>query len=114
MNTLTIDVRSLSDSLADAVQAMESGRAQGPKYSFSSAQALMRTLGGKRFDLIQVLAGAGAVTIREAARRVERDVKAVHGDVQTLLACGVLDKTADGKIEFPYDAVHVDFLLKAA
>lgn len=26
----------------------------------------------------------------------------------------VLDKTADGKIEFPYDAVHVDFLLKAA
>ncbi len=96
MNTLAIEVRSLSDSLADAMRA------------------LMRTLGGKRFDLIQALAGAGAVTIREAARRVERDVKAVHGDVQTLLACGVLDKTADGKIEFAYDAVHVDFLLKAA
>ena len=74
----------------------------------------MRTLGGKRFDLIQSLAGTDAVTIREAARRVGRDVKAVHGDVQTLLACGVLDKTADGKIQFPYDAVHVDFLLKAA
>ncbi len=94
MNTLAIDVRSLSDSLADA------------------AQALMRTLGGKRVDLIHALAGAGAVTIREAARRVERDVNAVHGDVQTLLACGVLDKTADGKIEFAYDAVHVDFLLQ--
>ncbi len=114
MNTLTIDVRSLSDSMADAVKAMETGRAQGARYGFSSAQSLMRTLGGKRFDLIQALAGAGAVTIREAARRVGRDVKAVHGDVQTLLACGVLDKTADGKIEFPYDAVHVDFLLKAA
>ena len=74
----------------------------------------MRTLGGKRFDLTQALAGAGAVTIREAACRVGRDVKAVHGDVQVLLACGVLDKTTDGKIEFPYDAVHVDFLLKAA
>lgn len=80
MSTLTIDVRSLSDSQGDAVQAVEAGRAQGPRYSFSSAQALMRTLGGKRFDLIQALAGAGAVTIREVARRAERDVKAVHVD----------------------------------
>jgi predicted transcriptional regulator len=114
MNTLTIDVCSLTESLADAARAMESGHVQGPRYSFSSAQALMRTLGGKRFDLIQALSGAGPVTIREAARRVGRDVKAVHSDVQTLLACGVLDKTEDGKIEFPYDAVHVDFMLKAA
>ena len=65
-------------------------------------------------SLSDSLAGVGAVTIREAACRVERDVKAVHGDVQVLLACGVLDKTADGETEFPYDAVHVDFLLKAA
>jgi predicted transcriptional regulator len=40
-------------------------------------------------------------------------VKAVHGDVQTLLNCGVLDKTEDGKIVLPYDAVKVEFLLKA-
>lgn len=114
MNTLTIDVRSLTENLAEAALAMETGQAQGARYSFSSPQALMRTLGGKRFDLIQALSGTGPVTIREAARRVGRDVKAVHGDVQTLLACGVLDKTDDGKIEFPYDAVHVDFMLKAA
>ena len=114
MNTLTIDVRSLTESLAEAALAMETGQAQGARYSFSSPQALMRTLGDKRFDLIHALSGAGPVTIREAARRVGRDVKAVHGDVQTLLACGVLDKTDDGKIEFPFDAVHVDFMLKAA
>jgi hypothetical protein len=49
-----------------------------------------------------------------AARRVGRDVKAVHADIQTLLACGVLDKTDDGKIVFPFDAVHVDFAQKDA
>jgi predicted transcriptional regulator len=43
-----------------------------------------------------------------------RDVKAVHGDVHALLAAGVLRRNADGKIEFPFDAVHVDFMLKAA
>lgn len=114
MNTLTINVATLADSLSDMVQAMEQCKAQKTQYSFENAATLMRTLGGKRFDLIQALSGAGPVTIREAARRAGRDVKAVHGDVQTLLTCGVLDKTDDGKIVLPYDAVKVEFLLKAA
>jgi hypothetical protein len=37
-------------------------------------------------------------------------MKAVHGDVQALLAAGVLHKEGRG-IVFPYDAVHVDFML---
>jgi hypothetical protein len=28
--------------------------------------------------------------------------------------CGLIDKTADGKLSFPYDAVHVDFVHRAA
>lgn len=114
MNTLTIDVRSMSDAFSDAAQAMETGRSQEPRYSFSSTQSLMRTLGGKRLELIEAITGAGPITIREAARRAGRDVKAIHGDVQALLTCGVLDITLDGKITFGYDAVRVDFLLKAA
>ena len=39
------------------------------------------------------MTGEGAMTIREAARRVGRDVKAVHGDVQALLNAGILDRT---------------------
>ena len=53
------------------------------------------------------------MTIREAARRVQRDVKAVHGDVHALLDAGVLERDSRGHIVFPYDAVHVDFLLHA-
>jgi predicted transcriptional regulator len=45
---------------------------------------------------------------------VGRDVKAVHGDVTALLEAGLLDRTPDGRIEFPYDAVKVEFLLSAA
>jgi predicted transcriptional regulator len=54
------------------------------------------------------------VSIREAARRAERDVKAVHGDVTALLNAGVLTKTVEGHIVFPYEAVKVEFLLQAA
>jgi len=30
------------------------------------------------------------------------------------LKAGVLDRADDGRIEFPYDEIHVDFVLRAA
>jgi len=54
------------------------------------------------------------ISIREAARRVQRDVKAVNGDVTGLLNVGVISSTADGRVEFPFDAVKVEFMLQAA
>ncbi|MDA8110424.1 MAG: transcriptional regulator [Betaproteobacteria bacterium] len=91
-----------------------SGKRRGAHISFASADLLWKVLTAKRWELLKAMAGGGAMTLREAARRAERDVKAVHGDVHALLAAGVLRKTAEGKIEFPFDAVHVDFVLKAA
>jgi len=41
-------------------------------------------------------------------------VKAVHGDVTALLNAGVLERSDDGLIVFPYEAVKVEFLLEAA
>jgi len=38
----------------------------------------------------------------------------VHGDVQALLKAGLLQKKENGRIIFPFGAVHVDFILKAA
>jgi predicted transcriptional regulator len=64
--------------------------------------------------LLRALTGAGPVSIREAARRVGRDVKAVHADVHALLNAGVLQKTETGQIVFPYDAVRLDVTLHAA
>ena len=58
--------------------------------------------------------GYGPLGVRELARRVGRDVKGVHTDAQVLVLCGLVDKSADGKLNFPYEAVHVDFFLKAA
>ena len=53
------------------------------------------------------------LSIREAARRVGRDVKAVHGDVTALLKAGVIDRSGR-LVVFPYDGVHVDFVLEKA
>lgn len=91
-----------------------SGKRRGAHISFASADLLWKVLTAKRWELLKAMTGSGAMTLREAARRVERDVKAVHGDVHALLAAGVLRRNVDGRIEFPFDAVHVDFMLKAA
>lgn len=115
MKTVVLDVRSPEETLADAARAMKSGQAEHrERISFSAPELLWKVLTAERWELLKALCGAGPVSIRESARRVGRDVKAVHGDVTALLEAGILTRAPDGRIEFPYDAVKVEFLLSAA
>lgn len=113
MKTVTIEVASLDKTRERLLAAFE-GEKQGNYVTFATLEALWKTFTPKRWELVREMTGAGALAIRELARRLNRDVRAVHSDVHALLNCGVLDKTEDGKIEFPYDAVHVDFTLTKA
>ena len=115
MKTVTLDVRKPEEAMADFSRAWHSGKPQKTaRISFATPELLWKVLSEKRWDLLKALCGAGPLSIREAARRVHRDVKAVHGDVTALLNAGVLGRTDDGKIIFPYEAVKVEFLLQAA
>lgn len=99
----------------DFVKTWKSGKARSSaRISFATPELLWRVLTAKRWELLKALCGAGPVSIREAARRVERDVKAVHADVTALLKVGVLDRAKGGGVVFPYEAVKVEFMLKAA
>lgn len=113
MRTVTLSVGTREGITRRAIEAF-SGKRRGAHISFASADLVWKVLTAKRWELLKAMAGGNAMTLREVARRVERDVKAVHGDVHALLAAGILRKNEDGKIEFPYDAVHVDFMLEAA
>lgn len=115
MKTVTLDVRSPAAAMAEALATAKSGKPQkSARISFATPELLWRVLTAKRWELLKALCGAGPVSIREAARRVGRDVKAVHADVTALLLAGVLDRTESGQVEFPYRAVKVEFLLEAA
>ncbi len=110
MSTVTIGVSSIEETKSRMLRAFE-GEQQGAFIGFPSVELLWAVLTPKRWALLRALTGVGPVSIREAARRVGRDVKSVHGDVQGLLASGVLDRTDDGRIEFPYESVHVDLMV---
>ena len=115
MKTVTLDIRSPSDAMTDFVQAWNSGKSKrSARISFATPELLWKVLTAKRWELLKALCGAGPVSIREAARLAGCDVKAVDGDATALLDVGILDRTPEGKIEFPFEAVKVEFMLQAA
>ena len=115
MRTVTLDVRAPEDSMADFVRVWKTGKSEkSARISFATPELLWHALTAKRWELLKALCGAGPVSIREAARRVGRDVKAAPRDVTALLKAGVLDRAEGGGIVFSFEAVKVEFLLQAA
>ena len=107
MKTVVLEVQSLKGTLRDVSKVMKSRRGERTAHiGFESPELLWQVLTVKRWELLKVLCGAGSVSIREAARRVHRDVKAVHSDVTALVDAGVLLRTNSG-IEFPYNSIKV-------
>jgi len=118
MRTLTIRLSSISDARARFANAGQKAL-EGvvvpatPSVNFLSYDDMHRVLAPPRLTIVKAMAGQGPLAIREVARRVARDVQAVHRDVTTLVNAGVLDRT-DGGVEFPYDQLHFEFDVKAA
>lgn len=112
MNTVTLSVASRDDVTRRAIAAFDD-QAQSAHISFASVELLWIVLTAKRWEILRAMTGQGRLSIREVARRVRRDVKAVHADVRALIEAGVVDQGAQG-VEFPFDGVHVDFTLTAA
>ena len=115
MKTVVLEVRSGKESMANFVRSWKSGKPErSARIAFATPELLWQVLTAKRWELLKALCGAGPISIREAARRVGRDVKAVHSDVTALLNAGVLDRAKSGGVVFPFDAIKVEFVLQAA
>ena len=62
----------------------------------------------KRLAILRAMAGGETISVREAARRGGRDVKAARGDVRAAVDAGVLDDTGHG-VRFGCDAMQTEF-----
>ena len=115
MKTVILEVRSPEESMTNFARSWKTGKPErAVRIAFATPELLWQVLTAKRWELLRALCGAGPISIREAARRVERDVKAVHADITALLNTGVVDRAEGGGIVFPFEAVKVEFLLEAA
>ncbi len=113
MTMVTLGISSVEDAKTRMLAAFQ-GEAQGAFIGFATAELLWKVITPKRWAVLRAMTGAGSIAIRKVARRVGRDVKSVHDDIQALAKAGVVNRTEDGGVVFPYDEVHVGFVLRAA
>jgi len=113
MKTVTVGVSSIKDVQRRTAAAFRDQR-QGAYISFASEEILWKTITRKRWTILKSMVGQRPTAILEIARRVGRDVRAVHSDVHVLLNAGLVERTDDGRVCFPYDAIHVNFVLSTA
>jgi predicted transcriptional regulator len=113
MKTVHIGIATAGDVKARARAAFK-GAAQGEHISFASLDLMHRVLTPNRWGVLKAMMGRGEIGVRELARALDRDVKAVHTDITALVEAGVIERAESGAVSFPYDAVRVDFTVQAA
>ena len=112
MDTLIIGNQSQNERRQAIIRAVKSGKPEhAARLDFLKLDDAWKVLSDKRRSIMNVMAGAGPLSIREISRRVSRDVRAVHNDIQALRRAGVIDKTDDGKMILPYKTIKFDFTL---
>jgi predicted transcriptional regulator len=115
MHKVTINSAGLDEGLAAFAGAWKAGMAEiGSRISFADPDLLWTVLTARRWALLKLLAGKEPMSLRAVSRAAGRDVKGVHTDVHALVDAGILRRDEHGRITFPFDEVHVDFLLRAA
>ena len=115
MKTVHVGIATAGDVKARARAAFK-GRPQGEHISFASLDLMHRVLvlTPNRWGVLKAMMGRGEIGVRELARALDRDVKAVHTDITALVEAGVIERAESGAVSFPYDAVRVDFTVQAA
>jgi predicted transcriptional regulator len=109
---LIVDIRSWDELLSDVEKDGETPDPT-PRFSFISYDLMHKVLAPNRIGIIRSMTGQGPLSIREIARRVGRGFKGVHTDVTALVRSGLVAKTADGQVIFPYLKIRFDFEIGA-
>ncbi|MGK9167489.1 transcriptional regulator [Inquilinus limosus] len=111
--TVTIGVASIEETKARLADAFQ-GRVQGARIDFASFDLLHRVLTPQRWALMQAMLGRGPLPVRDVARRVGRDVRAVERDIRALIEAGLIDRAEAGCVVCFFDALQLDVTLSAA
>lgn len=92
MGVLNVHLSGMAETrmrFAAAIRSAEAGEGieATPSIEFASYEDMHKVLTPMRLAIVKVLAGQGALPIREVALRLGRDVQAAHDDATALAAC---------------------------
>lgn len=87
---------------------------QGEILNFESPGNFFGLLTERRWALVRLLQGQGALPVRELARCAGRDVKRVHEDVRALADLGLVERDESGGVVCPFAEIHIDMHMTPA
>jgi len=83
------------------------GRTPDFRLSFESARSLFAELTPARLDLLDTLRRVGPCSVYALAKAAERIYSNVHTDVSRLEELGLIERSEDGAIAVPFDAIEI-------
>lgn len=98
---------------AATMQAISRGEKMQPHFgvNFEQIGQMLAAFTPKRWELIAALREAGPLTIAQLARRLGRDYKNVHTDVNQLIDWMAVTRGDDGRVSVPWSEIVVDMKL---
>jgi len=97
-------------------QAAEQGnvpRKPVERVCFENLKILVQTLTPKRIQVLTVLHEEGPSAIRALAKKLRRDYKNVHQDIQILERIGLVEETKEGLVAAPFSKIVAEIQLAA-
>jgi len=89
------------------IAAARRGKTLDFRLSFESARSLFTDLTPARLDLLDTLRKTGPCSVYALAKAAERNYSNVHTDVSRLEELGLVERSGEGTISVPYDAVEI-------
>jgi predicted transcriptional regulator len=109
MKTVTFEVRSPEQAMADLVRDFEAHIPDtSARMIFASEELLAQVMNEARWTILKMLCGAGPMRPNVIATRLSLDVGSVESDIAALLNVGVLDGDMQQGVIFPYEQFFLD------
>lgn len=96
-------IRSARKQLAQS----KGGRPVDFHLSFESARTLFSELTPARLDLLDTLRRLGSCSVYALAKSAGRNYSNVHTDIARLEELGLVERTDEGAVTVPFDAVEI-------
>lgn len=89
------------------IAASRSGETPNFRLRFESAKSLFAELTPARVDLLDTLRRVGPCSVYALAKAADRNYSNVHTDIARLEVLGLVERTGEGSVSVPYEAVEI-------
>ena len=89
------------------IQESNTGNPVDFRLFFESAHSLFSELTPTRLDLLDTLSKIGLCNLEELATSTEKSYSSIENDVTRLEEIGLIERTEEGKIFVPFEAIEI-------